>query len=329
MKKERDKRMKIESKSNKCIFCGKTEAEFNKDNCWTEEHIIPKALGNESLKIFNVCKDCNSGLGTYIDSYFVNHVLLETIRQGLGLKGQSGKVPNAFKEGKDKDGNLIRIDKNYQPIVVPHIEENDNTVRIIASSKEEAKTMIKKKFSRMNFPEDKIREMLAKVDQTKSEFYKPTIRYDFTVEFNRFYLEAMKIAFEYAVYKLGDNYLEDSRAIEIRQYLKNAIDGKMKDECKNVSGVCCIQKEMEQALEIARNLNCHMIIMHTDVENKLIVEVILFGEPSVSFGVLISEDAGKFDIVTKPLIEIGAIKTNSTLNENKVRHSLQEKEHNI
>ena len=46
--------------NKKCIFCGKTEAEFDKHNCWTEEHIIPKALGNETLRIFNVCKKCNS-----------------------------------------------------------------------------------------------------------------------------------------------------------------------------------------------------------------------------------------------------------------------------
>ena len=49
---------------NKCIFCGKTEAEFDKNNCWTEEHIIPQALGNETLKIFNVCKNCNCLLYT-------------------------------------------------------------------------------------------------------------------------------------------------------------------------------------------------------------------------------------------------------------------------
>lgn len=86
--------------NKKCIFCGKTEAEFDKHNCWTEEHIIPKALGNETLRIFNVCKKCNSGLGTYVDNYFVNNMFIKIIRQSLGLKGQSGEIPNAFKEGE-------------------------------------------------------------------------------------------------------------------------------------------------------------------------------------------------------------------------------------
>jgi len=155
----------------KCIFCGETEKEFDKDNCWTEEHIIPEALGNETLKIYNVCKKCNSGLGTYVDNYFVNHMFLKIIRQSLGLKGQSGEIPNAFKEGTDKDGHRIRVDKNYHPILVPYIEQEDNKVTIVASSKDEAKKMIKKKLLRMNMPERRIQETLNKVDQTKDHFF--------------------------------------------------------------------------------------------------------------------------------------------------------------
>ena len=122
--------------NKKCIFCGKTEAEFDKHNCWTEEHIIPKALGNETLRIFNVCKKCNSGLGTYVDNYFVNNMFIKIIRQSLGLKGQSGEIPNAFKEGEDKNGHRIRVDSNYHPTRVPYIEQNDNKLRIVASSKD-------------------------------------------------------------------------------------------------------------------------------------------------------------------------------------------------
>jgi hypothetical protein len=295
----------------KCIFCGKTEVEFDKNNCWTEEHIIPEALGNETLKLFNVCKNCNNGLGTYVDNYFVNHMFLKLIRQSLGLKGQSGEVPNAFKEGKDKDGHRIRVDKNYLPTIVPYIEQNDNKVRIVASSKEEAKKMIQKKLSRINVPENEIQKTLDKVDQTESQFSQPEIQYDCTVELNRFYMEALKIAFEYAVYKLGDEYLRDSRAIEIQQYLKSAIDGKRKNECINFHGVCMTPKEISEKLEIAKNLNCHILMMHPDTENRLIAEVILFMEPALSFAVLISEDASKFYDSKCSLTEIVDIKTNS------------------
>ena len=40
----------------KCIFCGRTEAEFIDGNKWTEEHIIPESLGNETLKMVLVRK---------------------------------------------------------------------------------------------------------------------------------------------------------------------------------------------------------------------------------------------------------------------------------
>lgn len=295
----------------RCIFCGKSEDEFTKNNCWTEEHIIPEALGNKKLKLYNVCKNCNSGLGTYVDNYFVNHMLLNITRQNLGLKGQSGEIPNAFKEGKDKDGHRIRVDENYQPVTVPYIEQSGNNVTIVASTKEEVKKIIQKKLSRMKMPPNVIREELNKVDQAKSHFSKPEIQYDFRVELNRFFLEALKIGFEYAVYKLGDDYLQDSRAMEIQKCLKDAIVGKMKNECSNISGVYFIPEEVSKILKKTINLNFHMLMIHPDAENQLIVQVILFMNPALSFSVLISQDTSKFDGL--PFAEIVEIKTHKNM----------------
>lgn len=294
----------------KCVFCEKTEAEFDKDNCWTEEHIIPEALGNESLKLFNVCKKCNSGLGTYVDNYFVNHMFIKIIRQRLGLKGQSGEIPNAFKEGKDKNGHRIRVDANYHPTIVPYIEQDGSKLRVVAASKEEAKKIIQKKLSRMNMEESVIQETLNKVDQMESQFSQPEIQYDVTVEFNRFYLEALKIAFEYAFYKLGEDYLKDSRAIEIQKDLKDAIDGKMKTDCTKISGVCLAQRKIWEMLQSVKTLNCHMLMIHPDAENNLIAEVILFMEPALSFSILISNNANQFCNSKECLVDIVDIKTN-------------------
>lgn len=38
----------------RCIFCGKSEDEFDSKNMWSDEHIIPECLGNSTLKINNV-----------------------------------------------------------------------------------------------------------------------------------------------------------------------------------------------------------------------------------------------------------------------------------
>ena len=203
-------------------------------------------------------------------------MFIKLIRQKLGLKGKSGKIPNAFKEGKDKDGHLIRVDENYQPTIVPYIEKSDTHIKIVASSTVEARLMAEKTLSRMKLPKNKIQDALDKVDDIEFEYLQPMLQYDCTVEFNRFYLEAIKIAFEYAVYKLGDDYLKDSRAIEIQQLLKGAIDGKMKTECKNVPGVCLIYKELGKILETAKDLNYHMLMIYSNAENRLIAAVILF-----------------------------------------------------
>jgi hypothetical protein len=50
--------------------------------------------------------------------------------------------------GKDKEGHRIRVDEKYHPTTVSYIEQNGDRVRVVASSKEEAKEMIQK-----NFPE--------------------------------------------------------------------------------------------------------------------------------------------------------------------------------
>jgi len=130
------------------------------------------------------------------------------------------------------------------------------------------------------------------------------------VEFNRFFLEAIKIAFEYAVYKLGDTYLQDPRAIEIQQYLKSAIDGKMKDECTDFTGVCLVHSHIKEKVQAVRNVNLHILMMHPDAKNRLIVEVILFMEPILSFSVLISKEASKFYDSRQQLVELVNVKTN-------------------
>lgn len=287
----------------RCIFCGRTEEEFVKGNIWTEEHIIPEALGNETLKIYDVCKECNSGLGTYVDKYFVNHMLVEIIRQNLGLAGQSGRVPNAFKEGKDKDNHLIRVDEQYHPYPVSYVEQEDEKIRIVAATVDEAKKIAHKKLARMQFTEKQIAKILENAVHDSNN-YQPEIRYDFTVEFNRFYMEALKIAYEYAIYKIGTNYLEDATAQMIKNYLYKAIKGEMKEICMDCPNVCMSPQIIKDALQQVRGINCHMIFLHADAENKLIVDIVLFMESAFSFSVCVSEDADRYEIAKEFPVEV-------------------------
>ncbi len=292
----------------KCIFCGRTEAEFIDGNKWTEEHIIPESLGNETLKIYDVCKQCNSGLGTYVDKYFVDHMLVKIIRQNLGLKGQSGEVPNAFKEGRDKNGHLVRVDLDYKPHIVQYVEQSENKLKFVAPTVEEAKKMAYKTLKRMNMTDEQIKNEFDKITNVKNAEYRPETGYDITVEFNRFYMEALKIAYEYAIYKLGNVYLEDKTAKTIKEYLYRAIKGEMKKECSECPNVCMAPEFISKILSNVKGINCHMLFLHPDAENKLVVQVMLFLNPIFSFSVCISENATQYGIVKELPIEIVDIK---------------------
>ena len=125
----------------RCIFCARTDNEFDGKNQWTVEHIIPECLGNSTLILRNVCKQCNSNLGTYVDNYFVNHHFIKSSRQFFQLRSQNGVIPYAFQEGVTEDGQRIRVDENFVPSVVPSIIQDGNKITIHANSVEEARTM--------------------------------------------------------------------------------------------------------------------------------------------------------------------------------------------
>lgn len=126
-----------------CVFCNeeKTQNDFNK------EHIIPDALGNESLIIDCVCKDCNSLLGSRIDVHLTDSFYLIGERTKLKLKGKSGKVPyiltnaTGMKTVQNNQGVSLKYNKKkeqYDIRVHPKvIDEEDGRTKIIASTEDE------------------------------------------------------------------------------------------------------------------------------------------------------------------------------------------------
>lgn len=157
---------------------------------------------------------------------------------------------------------------------------------------------------RNNTSDEVIQAILKKVEMAESQIYTPKIEYDFSIDLNRFYLEALKIAFEYAIYKLGTDYLKDSRAKEIQQQLKYAIDGKMIKDSLIIKGVSFTPIQLQEVIKLAKGYYFHMLMLHTDAENNLIAEVILFMNPALSFCVLMSENANGFNFDFNDATEI-------------------------
>jgi hypothetical protein len=111
----------------RCIFClcEKHDSQLSK------EHVFPEAIGGTMI-IREVCKPCNDYLGHSIDTYLTNHWFTQAIRQHLGIKGKSKKVPNVLENG-------VLVDDPYQKVkykfnaegkpeslyVVPHISSEE------------------------------------------------------------------------------------------------------------------------------------------------------------------------------------------------------------
>ncbi|MBU5672192.1 HNH endonuclease [Paenibacillus brevis] len=278
-----------------CIICGTVKK-------GTEEHIIPKSLGNESLKIYCVCKECNSGLGANVDSYLVNHMFTQIIRQSLGLKGQSGEVPNPFKKGYDREGNIVHVNGDFVPRTLPRLEQVGTKVRITAPSRELALTMLRKKLSRQGFSDVQIEQYIERENIIREEnVHHPEIRYDMTVDLNKFYLSALKIAYEYGYHKLGKLFYNDETAQYIRMILFNASNGNFDYTYEKVR---LLPSFMTHIIEKAQGVNCHMLFLHQDTANQLIVDVILFMTPVLSFSVCISNNALKYRIGNEFITEI-------------------------
>jgi len=272
-----------------CIICGLCKER-------SLEHIIPKALGNETLKTYDVCKDCNSKLGDNVDSYLNNHFFIQIIRQALGIVGQSGKTPNPFKSGTDESGQRMRVDQDHKPHVVPHSETDGGKLHIVAETREEAIEMGLKRLKRMNANDALIQRFLKEAEDAPVYETSPTLKYDVEVDFKRLDLAALKMAYEYACLKLGKNYRTDPTAEEIRSILYDATKG-IYD--KQYQKVCMAPQVLADFLQSAAQLNCHIIAMGPASGNQLVVNVILFMSATFSFTICVSNDAARYQRLLK------------------------------
>ncbi|WP_109429067.1 HNH endonuclease [Acinetobacter baumannii] len=91
-----------------CIICRNEKVYTER----SDEHVIPDSL-NGYYHIYNVCKSCNSNMGSNVDGVLLNHKITQLYRFSEQIKGKSGNLPNPFKETrgiKDQPETKIRTD---------------------------------------------------------------------------------------------------------------------------------------------------------------------------------------------------------------------------
>lgn len=284
-----------------CIFCRK----YKEDNEFNREHIILDSLGGSGCEdiCVNVCILCNSSLGTRVDACLMNHEITKYIRYSLKIKGRNG-VPNPFKKMKfnyadtpfvgelqtDKRGNIsgFRADHGVykldgKTIIVGPRKNFDGYVNSQRKSKNlpllSKEEIIKNTF---HFRDSQIPHInIVEIpDEMKNEY----IYFAFPT--------MLKMAYEFCFIKLGEEYLDDPLATEIRAFL-------MEFDYKKQRQYFCPTDTVYEWIDTKDNFIS--ISLYTE-DNKLYVKIELYG--LIMYDICMSETASEYKTIEKSTLKI-------------------------
>ncbi|MBJ8682229.1 HNH endonuclease [Citrobacter portucalensis] len=252
-----------------CIIC-----RLEKDNM-SDEHVIPDSLGGY-YHIHTVCRDCNSLLGTQVDTHLINNKFGELYRSHYNLKGKTGGIPNPFggtftseEDPEMKATYRRKKDGSYEPYFMTHSKFTKNsegeiiglTLSLDESDLEQQESILEKILTRNN---------LKKSDVTRTEFNKvenkSVFKSTWSMNFENMKIGALKIAYEFAVDSINE-YFHDKSAIKISQIL---MQGDIKAAAEYVNIGDGINEEIIKPFEpyIDTEKNRHFLIL-TKNKNSL------------------------------------------------------------
>lgn len=277
----------------KCIMCMK---EFSK-NDMSNEHIFPAGIGG-SLVIENVCKKCNSLLGSKVDTYLTDFppVLFALSNNRIKVNGH---FVNPFKRDlidiergekmrvaiDHKTGNFLAPER-VSCTITESVEDGKNICTVtVPLSREYMGYEIMQKYMLRKHKINISIEMLKKTVRNISTLtYKPTLEYKIEVHYKKVLFAFLKIAYEMSYYWLGDAYLSDSYARKLRRALKHQTYNKYEYFVKYI-------------LNNSERLIQHSIVSHAAMlmkrKNELYVFIDLFD--IITVGVKVTEKAQRYN----------------------------------
>ena len=210
-----------------CIFCCQ-------DMPPSLEHVFPLAIGG-TVTTDRVCATCNSDLGTRVDAALSDFFPVRMRRAKLKLAGNSG-VPPAWYEMFLGQAKLIgqiadRVQTTFNKAtgqldtrqlyhavdVVTPDGKKARQITIDARDKDQIPTIIRRERQRHGLPplSDKELAVLAGA-YTITVVENPLVQISPTINFAYLRHAMMKIAYELAFMWLGEEYLTDPLAFELR-----------------------------------------------------------------------------------------------------------------
>lgn len=205
----------------KCIFCQK---EINVSN-QSAEHIIPRFLGGNYV-LDNVCKKCNNEMGSDFEGKLGNNIIIQFLQAFYLLKRRKSKkaiVPNLNLKINnmaivcDDEGHMF-----YQvhPRFTDDGDKNINAIFDARMSRENSVNMLDTRVSRLNKKNNRenlgydVKREVQKLEQGQQEELK--LELDMKMIFQLF----CKIAYEFASKALGSDYLNDEKAVVLRNAIQ-------------------------------------------------------------------------------------------------------------
>ena len=218
-----------------CIICI-GENPITEENPLTDEHIIPEFIGGSLVKK-NVCKKCNSSMGTGFEGALANSLFYKLPRFIHDIKGKKSSLENPFSGVYEhQEVGRFRVNENGDLTVIPDvtIEQLDNgfavNMSIDKSELKKAKPLLEKKIARhlksqgKEIDKAKISEgvdkFLEEANQKHNKVDGPEIKGRISIDINAQVMLYSKIAYELAVFHFGDSYINDPVADKLRVMLQ-------------------------------------------------------------------------------------------------------------
>jgi hypothetical protein len=198
------------------------------------EHVFPLAIGGH-ITTDRVCKECNSTLGSRVDAALCDFLPIRQRRADLGLSGNASAPPGRFEllEGvvslAGSNGGRLQVTYNettkqldlrrlYQAsdVVTPDGQKVREII-VDARDKDQIPIIIQRERKRHGLPPLTSEELALQASSlTVNSIENPTVNMNIKVSYAYLRHAMFKIAYELAFLWLGEAYLDDPLAVELR-----------------------------------------------------------------------------------------------------------------
>ncbi|WP_265589650.1 HNH endonuclease [Gluconobacter cadivus] len=204
------------------------------ENPPSEEHVFPLAIGG-TVTTDRVCKTCNSTLGSRVDAALSNFFPIKMRRAKLNLAGNSGSVPVWYEMflgkaqliGQTADQVHITFDKErgqldtrqLKHVIESVMPDGKKGLQITLDKRDQDQIpkIINRERRRHGLPPLPEQEIASHIENlTINKVEKPIIKINHSIDFAFIRHSILKIAYELAFIWLGESYLDDPIATELR-----------------------------------------------------------------------------------------------------------------